>query len=484
MAERAYPRWSPDLDERLFAPRKEPLFSPTVGIFSAPYACVRINLEWIPHILGVLEVLNVDPAWLGDDAAVFTARQEIEKLINALKDSSECASMPSEFRVIDDILQYRPDPESAWVDMYDLSQLQGEQGLPGEQGIQGEPGAPGIQGEQGIQGIQGVQGPAGPTGPKGDPGVGLEPPAQPLDDNGNESLCGIAEYLVSWNTALIEDNILQLLDVTTDAAGVLAGSLGLGSVEILALYVLVTGIINLGTTAYRAALTTEVLEDAQCNLYCRLKAAGAYSYDVVTSWADDVYANSGSNIALKHWVSFFYANGQYVYNQAEVDRRAFIGSVSPSAECEALCECADDTTWCYSFDFSVSNEGWTAGNGTYTSSGFVNPGGGNYPYTVDISRGFLWGDSTLTSVAIHANSSNASPGAFRGIYFPGTGAAMQTAGEQNSGSYILTFVPGLNQPSQISVQISNVPQYPGSNLIARIDLRGTGANPFGTDNCP
>lgn len=93
MAERPYPRWSFDLEERLFAPRKEPLPTPVEGIADSPYVCVQINQKWISHIMGALEVLNVDDAWIGTENEIFNARQEVEKLMFALAGAGNCADM-------------------------------------------------------------------------------------------------------------------------------------------------------------------------------------------------------------------------------------------------------------------------------------------------------------------------------------------------------------------------------------------------------
>lgn len=60
-----------------------------------------------------------------------------------------------------EIIKYRKDKNSPWVD---IPAIVGPQGPQGEQGIQGE------KGEQGIQGIQGEPGKDGAQGPKGDPG--------------------------------------------------------------------------------------------------------------------------------------------------------------------------------------------------------------------------------------------------------------------------------------------------------------------------
>lgn len=67
------------------------------------------------------------------------------------------------FRVIDCILEWRPNDLSNWLALQDLTECT----IPGETGPQGPQGEQGIQGPQGIQGIPGIQGDAGRDGRDG-----------------------------------------------------------------------------------------------------------------------------------------------------------------------------------------------------------------------------------------------------------------------------------------------------------------------------
>lgn len=75
-------RW-PDTDTT-FNPRQEPLPPPVSEVDDLPGVIVTINYAWIPHILGVLEVLAVPEAWDGTEAQQYLATQEIERLMNQL----------------------------------------------------------------------------------------------------------------------------------------------------------------------------------------------------------------------------------------------------------------------------------------------------------------------------------------------------------------------------------------------------------------
>lgn len=72
-----------------YAARSQPLARPTPGIFDSPYVCLRINILWLPHIMGALDVLTAWDAWQGDNDGL-SARDEIEKLFAAMKDGGAC----------------------------------------------------------------------------------------------------------------------------------------------------------------------------------------------------------------------------------------------------------------------------------------------------------------------------------------------------------------------------------------------------------
>lgn len=105
-------RWDYDLLQSPFVPRPVPGDIPPTLIDEEPTRCAIINVQWLKHIYGVLEALNQPDAWNGTDEQIFSARQEIEKLIATL--SEECALLPLELRVLDCQLQTRTSPADAW----------------------------------------------------------------------------------------------------------------------------------------------------------------------------------------------------------------------------------------------------------------------------------------------------------------------------------------------------------------------------------
>jgi hypothetical protein len=67
-----------------FPPRLGKFSIPSAGILDAPYYCLIINVEWIGHLIGVLDALDQLDAWQGTTEEIDNARQEVRKLISAI----------------------------------------------------------------------------------------------------------------------------------------------------------------------------------------------------------------------------------------------------------------------------------------------------------------------------------------------------------------------------------------------------------------
>jgi hypothetical protein len=70
------------------APRKEPLPAPAAGIFDSPYTCVRVNRDWLGHVLGCVDVLAEPDAWTGDADERRRAHSEIVQFMVELAEGS------------------------------------------------------------------------------------------------------------------------------------------------------------------------------------------------------------------------------------------------------------------------------------------------------------------------------------------------------------------------------------------------------------
>ncbi len=223
----------------------------------------------------------------------------------------------------------------------------GPTGATGATGTTGATGATGPTGPTGPQGPQGIQGPTGatgatgatgPTGPTGATGSAAGSAPSPVSTDGDENLCNEALFLTTY----VDNHFTDVLNAIT--AG---GDIAIIVAEVGALFLdplldivfpYVQNLVSAGTTGLRAAVTTDVLAQLHCDLYCRLKAAGSFSYSVYEAWWTYWETNYGGNLGLLAWTGV-----ASIPSMAEIARQAYIGSVSPSAECAAECtDCAPE----------------------------------------------------------------------------------------------------------------------------------------------
>lgn len=64
-----------------YAPRTEPKIIPTAAWNEAPLFCLKINDEWLSHVLGALNVLDQSDAWSGTDDEIEAARQQVNEIM-------------------------------------------------------------------------------------------------------------------------------------------------------------------------------------------------------------------------------------------------------------------------------------------------------------------------------------------------------------------------------------------------------------------
>lgn len=247
------------------------------------------------------------------------------------------------------IIQKSTDSGQTWIDVVNISQC----AEPGPPGPQGEPGPQGDQGLQGIPGPPGPQGATGPQGPAGPRGTGGYS-APEVDANTSGEWCSIAIQVSSFLDNKFDD-MLTAVDATSDIVGAVSLALaafGPIGVAAAAAVNIVTTIIGAGTSAFRAALTTEVKEEARCKLYCIIKDHGGWSNSrvatpgtafpdqnaIMLEWVNAVLASVGTNAALNSWIQTV-----NVFDPSVWEQRAYIGSLDSSAVCE-ICDCPVDET--------------------------------------------------------------------------------------------------------------------------------------------
>jgi len=103
-----------------YAPRPDPLPVPTPAWNDEPLMCLKVNDEWVSHIIGVLIALDQSDAWIGDEDAVFAARQQVNEIILAFMEDcdpmSNCCPEPLQRVTEDGVLQVSYDGGETWSD--------------------------------------------------------------------------------------------------------------------------------------------------------------------------------------------------------------------------------------------------------------------------------------------------------------------------------------------------------------------------------
>lgn len=71
-----------------YAPIVVPLPIPSENWNDAPLWCLQVNAKWGAYVLGVLEALGQQAAWIGDAAEVDAVLEQVSQLIDAFMDGS------------------------------------------------------------------------------------------------------------------------------------------------------------------------------------------------------------------------------------------------------------------------------------------------------------------------------------------------------------------------------------------------------------
>lgn len=93
----AVEEWQQVLRAPVFAPRRQATPIPEEDWNSGLIRCFHISDAWIPHILGVLEALDQPDTWIGTDAEIEAARQNVREIMVELGKGSECEEMPENY---------------------------------------------------------------------------------------------------------------------------------------------------------------------------------------------------------------------------------------------------------------------------------------------------------------------------------------------------------------------------------------------------
>lgn len=222
-----------------FAPRWKPKAVPVPGICDAPCACIRLNCEWRPHILGVLDVLAYDDAWLGTPDEKLRATREVMALMAAIGSNCGCDQQPTNQRFNDDgLLEWSFDGGQTWE-------------------------------------VRRDQDPRF-TAP-------LSPPLPGVD--GNNKKCDAAASGVAWLQNQVAASVaenqawssISALAAVVVAILVVIGIIGTGGILAPLLLELASVMFAAGITAFEAAFTQAVWDDLKCILYCNMQPDASFT---------------------------------------------------------------------------------------------------------------------------------------------------------------------------------------------------------------
>ena len=286
----------------------------------------------------------------------------------------------------------------------------------------------------------------------------------------------------------ITDNFKSGLDASLSALNATGNALAVGSV-VLNILDFLAGIgviaqlfvdfgalvLGIGTTAVNAVFTDSVYAELACTLYCDSSADGTFTETQFDQVLTDIASSFGEfstvNIVLNSWLN----NLGFVGLSNVGIQKAISGDCSDCA-----CE------WCYTWDFTLSDGGWTSpAVATYT------PGVGWVGHEYDANSN------------THCEIKLTFPMAGEVTSFSYTGCKPTGSGSNNAtlfelllgGTDVYDDIIGIDEGCPVSNEVTmdvtadtaiialNAGTSGGATTISSVTMRGLGTNPFGTDNC-
>jgi hypothetical protein len=235
-----------------------------------------------------------------------------------------------------------------------------------------------------------------------------------------------------------------------------------------------------------ASFTSQIQSDLTCILYCNADSAGRWNDAEIAEIMLEIAGKSGDmwrviEIYLRD------ISGKIGLNNA--------GTTTSIAtkDCSA-CSC----NWCYLFDFSLSQQGWVAYQNAgfnpstlavYTTNwGAVNARGVQYPnnwWTYDTIVKTFNAPVTRIEIVLDINKGNSQEGTDPKVYLIDDTGIVQQWNNVTSGTLVWigthTF-QNLRLQCQAAYRSDGTPTT-GTCHVYSIKMRGTGSNPFGSNNC-
>ncbi len=485
-------RWEYDFPRQPFRPRLKPLPAPDSGIFDAPYVCIRINMGWLTHIIGVLQVLLELDAWTGTDEQQYDAKQEIEKLLASMED--ECGEglppLVTSFRFTEEcVLQYSNDNGTTWSDIPGWSAF-------AEACFKGDPGEDGADGEDGAPGLPGQDGEDGECLDCGNPYDDTPPP----DETPSDGLrCGVAinvakELRVKWNESYDYLGVNVGLGIVGIVAGIIQLLTPTGVTQVTGVATLITSFVTL-ILSIEGFFEGNAFDDAteeryRCELYCLLDQDGLITPEIFASWKAFIAGDQANNFQAPA-IAELLGIVPFEYWQ-------FVGYTSPEINA-AACEDCDCGPWCYTFHFNATDGGFSGIAGANPDGVYVGGSGWQAEYLASqsivqmaIHRTFSASQVTEVTAVFDATAGTNNETNFYRLRINngGTNLHQWEINPATTGTG-LTLGGAFTEATATEVTFAAVPgnrtgsnNNPGGSFTLKsITMRGTGDNPFGEDNC-
>lgn len=466
-----------------YAPRLRPTPIPASGAFDAPLVCLTVNRKWAAHILGALDVLDQPDTWIGTPEQVEAARQSVRQIKVALSlgNCTDTGETMFDIRLKPNnncIIQKTLDGGVTWIDAIDMSNCW-------KTGIRRNP----ATGETGYyDGIDFYRFPDG---------AWIDPPSSSLfppprnDRSGTEQQmrCDAAHGAALALQGLYRETWDALANVLEDGLWIVAGevvqwlSIYIGAALDPATLALTMSFLENAAGYESNGFPDTELENVQNDLYCNSSVTnGAVIFDraaISSLWQTKDREPYGG---LRSLIDFFL--GDEGLNAA--------GNVQAGTGDCSSAECND--TWCYTFDFTQSNGGWATFDISDLAgdqlTGVYTPGvGWEDTFTsavgvrgVSIRR--LFAPTVLTSVNVDLEyTSGVCQELCNHSIQLRSGGVVVLQGAQNDWSLNTNLtVDEVRVYLEVGDRANNSDPG-GTGVITRITLHGTGANPFGEDNC-
>lgn len=439
------------LQSSFVSPVPVPAYYPS----DAPLVCVQFNADWLPLVIGALSQLTQPAAWQGDDGTQDAAVQCADDLIGIFSEAYGGAFCPM-IQITDTCeLQYSNDGGVTWNTATNWDTFA----------------------KMCFVGPAGVPGSVGPIGPSG-PGVPVPLPGQSTTD----LACSISGYLASQVIKEAVQYVVDGINGSQSTVEILAGFLAAvflgpeGVVPVVGAINALYGLVEGGTIAdYEAALTdTTLWSDVTCAIYEATSGTGYVNddnfADVLANISAVIYTHTAVVTSI---VSYLSAAGAIYLEAAQLPGALAVVDCSGCAE-----------TWCYEFDFTVSDQGWLAvsGQGTYVAAtGWQSQiAGGESALYIYLPITAM----PLTTIQVTYTVTDVSGGAVRHVvtYLSGTPNATVALG---AGAQLTEFTESVTinlTTDEVDVTLDSSNPAAVATIIA-VQLNGAGSNPFGSNNC-